>query len=230
VLFKVLVEAGGERQVLYEKQWNERRWLEERISLAKFAGQRVRIVFITDVGPADNSYSDWACWGEPRIESEKPKIRLALTQRLPAQAMVAPPQGEAFRAGDVGIAVAGELRFQTAGVNPGAPYTSYVYVNGFLLGETPGSQSDTEWSGAVVPLTAEALASLRPINVVEFRNPGGDCFKVREVYLALTLDRGQHVSSWVTEGPFTSDTGWLYAEGAGVPLGEPLDIDVALAH
>ena len=230
VVFKVTVDAGNGLQVVYQEQWNERRWLEQSVPLAKFAGRRIRLSFITDVGPADNSYSDWACWGAPRLELQQPSLRLLLTQRLPPEALLPPDEAlHRLSTQELHRVASGMLCFEAAGVNQQAPYTSYVYLNDVPLGETPASESDTAWSSVTMPLPKEALAHLRPRNEVEFRNPGRDCFKVRRVYLRLVLQQGEVVASLAASGPFTSDKGWLYAEGAAVPLGEPLEIAVAVS-
>ena len=229
VVFKVLVDVGEGPQVVYARQWNERSWAEESVSLERFAGKRVKVTFVTDVGPAHDSNSDWACWGAPRVELAEARTRLALTRELPAQALVSPEEAQRpLTAEDLERAVAGVLSLESAGVNREAPYTSYVYLNGILVGSTPGPGSDTEWSAEGMPLPHEALVSLRPRSEIEIRNPGRDCFKVRRVRLRLTLDTGETVSSYVALGPFSSDKGWLYAEGAGVALGEWLRIAVAL--
>lgn len=68
VVFRIEARAeGNEEELLFEKQWQKTEWSEETADLSKFAGQRVILKLITDVGPGDNSHSDWACWGDPRI-------------------------------------------------------------------------------------------------------------------------------------------------------------------
>jgi len=48
-------------------QWKEHRWTELQADLSKWAGRRIRLRLMADVGPADNSQADWAVWGEPCI-------------------------------------------------------------------------------------------------------------------------------------------------------------------
>ncbi len=68
VVFKVAANRVGEEEtILFEKHWQKTEWSEEVADLSDFAGQRITLKLITDVGGADNSYSDWACWGDPRI-------------------------------------------------------------------------------------------------------------------------------------------------------------------
>jgi len=42
--------------------------------LSPWAGKRIRLKLIADVGPADNPTGDHACWAEMRIESAAPAI------------------------------------------------------------------------------------------------------------------------------------------------------------
>jgi hypothetical protein len=68
VVFRIEARAEGKQEeLLFEKQWQKTEWSEETVDLSKFAGQRVILRLTTDVGPGDNSHSDWACWGDPRI-------------------------------------------------------------------------------------------------------------------------------------------------------------------
>jgi len=229
VVFRITADSGEGPRVIYERQWNERRWLEQSVSLAEYAGKAVQIAFVTDVGPNDNSVSDWACWGAPRIEAQTPKTRVLLTSE-PAPTLAIPPENgvPSASAEHLARAVSAELLFETAGVNEWAPYVSYVYLNGVALGQTPGSESDTEWTPARLPLPLEALKALRARSEVQIRNPSGDCFKLRRLRLNLVLDDGTVVQSWVTAGPFSSDAGWLHAEGQGVSLGQPLSVPLVL--
>ncbi|MCD4728193.1 MAG: hypothetical protein K8R46_11055, partial [Pirellulales bacterium] len=70
VLFRIaVVEPNGDETVVAEKQWNERAWTPLEADLSRWAGKQVRIKLISDVGPADNSACDWACWADMRVES-----------------------------------------------------------------------------------------------------------------------------------------------------------------
>jgi tetratricopeptide (TPR) repeat protein len=45
----------------------DRRWHAFALDLAAYSGQKVTIVFETDVGPAGDQRYDWAGWGSPRL-------------------------------------------------------------------------------------------------------------------------------------------------------------------
>jgi len=67
VWFKVLVadasDAAKYTQILEHSQ-KAFQWEPHRVSLASFAGQRVRLKYIADCGPNDNSTTDHAHWGD----------------------------------------------------------------------------------------------------------------------------------------------------------------------
>ena len=59
--------AGGWETVGRLQFGELKRWQFFRADLSPFRGKRVALRLVTDVGPADDSNSDWAAWGEPRI-------------------------------------------------------------------------------------------------------------------------------------------------------------------
>jgi hypothetical protein len=76
VLFKVLaLDDAGEHR-LVEEFWAKREWKEITADLSAFTGKKIRLKFVTDVGPNDNSIADWASWGEPRIVLKSPVLRI----------------------------------------------------------------------------------------------------------------------------------------------------------
>jgi hypothetical protein len=79
ILFRVAVLGpDGKETILAEKTWIEHAWTRLEADLSAFAGKRVRIKLIADVGPADNSAGDWACWAGMRIESLRPALDVTL--------------------------------------------------------------------------------------------------------------------------------------------------------
>ncbi|MCC6730276.1 MAG: hypothetical protein IT208_13140 [Chthonomonadales bacterium] len=68
---------GGAWRTVGEAVGAQHAWRELRADLSGFAGRRVRLRLVVDVGPANNSTADWACWGEPAIRRTRP---LPLTQ------------------------------------------------------------------------------------------------------------------------------------------------------
>jgi len=78
----------------------------------------------------------------------------------------------------------------------------------------------------VVDLPPEACAKLRATNELVIQNPDHDCFKVRNIYIRVTLAPGQYVTSNVIGGVYCSDKTWAHAEGESVALGEPIKISI----
>jgi len=77
VLFKVIaIDEAGKEHPLVEQLWAERKWKEISANLSAFQGKKIRLKFIADVGPKDNSSADWASWGEPRITTKQPLMRV----------------------------------------------------------------------------------------------------------------------------------------------------------
>jgi hypothetical protein len=86
VVFRVTACADGTREeLLFEKHCQKTEWNEEAVDLSQFAGEKVTLTLITDVGPGDNSNSDWACWGNPRIVFTERRMRLQLSHAEPQQ-------------------------------------------------------------------------------------------------------------------------------------------------
>lgn len=72
VWFKVYaatVNGGsvGPYKQIFEKSSNLHEWLPQTVSLAEYAGQRVRLKFVADCGPKDNTVTDQGHWGNVRI-------------------------------------------------------------------------------------------------------------------------------------------------------------------
>ena len=79
ILFRVaVVDSAGHETVVAERQWAEHAWTSLRADLSRWAGQSCRLKLISDVGPANNSAGDWACWANLRLESREPVMRVTL--------------------------------------------------------------------------------------------------------------------------------------------------------
>ncbi len=79
ILFRIaVVEPGGTETIVAEKQWIRHAWTPLEADLSRWAGRRVQIKLIADVGPADNPSGDHACWSEMRIESTRPMLVLTV--------------------------------------------------------------------------------------------------------------------------------------------------------
>lgn len=67
-VFSLQVKDGQEWQTVGKTQYAKlEAWRRFRADLSAFRGREVLLRLVADVGPDDNSTSDWACWGEPRI-------------------------------------------------------------------------------------------------------------------------------------------------------------------
>ena len=72
VWFQVLVASAtddglGPYAKIFEKSSKAHEWLPQTVSLGEYAGQRVRLKFVADCGPDDNSTADHAHWGDVKI-------------------------------------------------------------------------------------------------------------------------------------------------------------------
>ena len=85
ILFRVaVVDDRGRETALAEKQWIRHAWCDLAGDLSKWAGRRVRIKLIADVGPKDNSAGDWACWADLRIETLGAVLNVTVHEKPPA--------------------------------------------------------------------------------------------------------------------------------------------------
>lgn len=79
VTFTVLaIDDQGKEHKLFSEHYAERKWKEITADLSAFRGRSIRLKLTTDVGPKDNSVADWAAWGEPRIVTREPEVRVEL--------------------------------------------------------------------------------------------------------------------------------------------------------
>ena len=84
VVFRVVARAQGrDENPVFEKHWEKTEWSEESADLSDFAGQKVTLKLITDVGPGNNSHSDWASWGDPRIVLKRKRLSLLFLDQKP---------------------------------------------------------------------------------------------------------------------------------------------------
>lgn len=76
ILYRVaVVEPDGRTTVVAEKSWIQHAWTPFEADLSSWAGKRIRLKLIADVGPGDNPNGDHACWADMRIESAQPLLR-----------------------------------------------------------------------------------------------------------------------------------------------------------
>jgi hypothetical protein len=235
VLFRIaVVEPDKKETIAAEKQWAEHAWTPLEADLSRWAGRTIRIKLISDVGPANNSSGDWACWANPRIENREPVLKTTLHDHAAQLRHEPAPHPVANLAiTDLRAAKRGWLHFESIGLQHGGGYVSHGQLNGVSIGELPGSRgSETKgiWSPAVsVPLPAEAIAKLGRENIFKIQNSSADSFKVRRFWIELELADGRKCSSKLHALTYTQPSGWLYAEGIGVPADENIEVDIRFA-
>jgi len=223
-VFSVQVRAGDKIETVGQiEHATLEQWKALRCDLTKFRAKTVALRLVTDVGPKDNSSSDWAVWGEPRIvlsgERLLPEI-FAEEPALPVSPPLKPIPG--LKASELDAVAEAKVVLDTCGVD-GGEYRSDVYLNGVRLGQTPASRGDRQWTERqAVPVPAAALETIGPRNAVAIRNPRNDYFKVRRIHLWFRLADGREGTSVVVNGPFTTPPGWDHAEGILVPHGQEI--------
>ncbi len=223
-LFQVFVIDGGRAEKVFERIYADTsRWARCEADLSKWAGRAVTLKLVTDVGPNDNSHSDWAAWGDLMLVPAGRCLRLRLAGKPAAPWYSPPPAGQRVTEADLKSAKRAWLVFEAAGVEAREPYISTVLVNGAVAGTLPASRSGDRWGPEQrMEISRQALQRMGLQNTVVIRNPGRDCYKLRRLRLEVELADGRKVASATAIGPFCSDRRWLYAEGHCVELGQDL--------
>jgi hypothetical protein len=234
ILFRVaVIESDGTETVLAQKQWIEHAWTPLEADLARYAGERIQIKLITDVGPADNSSGDWACWADLVVESAGPALVSTVETepvRLKREPGPFPLSGLSLE--EVRAAPRGTLHFQGIGLQCGGEYVSQGLLNDVALGELPsagGNEREGTWSDATLPLVPPAIASLGEWNRFTIRNPGRDCFKISRVWIELELAGGRRASSQITNLIYSQPPEWAYSEGEFIPFEEDIVVEIRWA-
>jgi hypothetical protein len=232
VLFRVaVVEPDGKETVVAEKQWAEHAWTPLEADLTRWAGRTIRLKLISDVGPADNSSGDWACWANIRIENREPALKTTLHDRAAQLRHEPGPHPVAnLTVADLRAAKRGWLHFEGIGLEHSGGYISHGQLNNILLGELPashGSEAKGIWTPAVsVALPPEAITKLGKENIFKIKNPSVDSFKLRRFWIELELADDRKCSSKIHALTYTQPAGWLYGEGIGVPADEDIGVDI----
>ena len=86
-----------------------------------------------------------------------------------------------------------------------------LFVNGVRIGVVP-EQGD-RWESVELPLSPEAVKTIREHNELRIENHPGDDFKVGRFQLRLVSQNGIRIRSTLNPGVFSQSTGWLYGEG-----------------
>ena len=231
ILFRIaVVEEDGTETVVAQRHWSEHAWTDFEADLTPWAGQRVQLKLISDVGPADNSVGDWSCWADLRLESLEPVLERTLhDQPVTLRFEPGPHPIEDLNVDELRQARSATLHYQGMGLQSHGEYISHGTLNGVALGAIPaagGSEQEDIWSDATLPLAPEAIAALKKVNRFTIDNPGRDWFKVRRFWIELELPGGRRATSRISTPAYTQPPEWPYAEGTGVPFGEPIEVDI----
>ena len=231
ILFRVaVIDSDGTETVIAEKQWIEHAWTSLEADLSPYAGERIQIKLIADVGPRDNSSGDWACWADLIVENAEPTL-VSTVDEQPVRLRREPgpfPLRE-LSLDELRSATRGTLHFQGIGLQCGGEYVSHGLVNDVALGKLPaagGNEREGTWSDATVPLSPSAIASLGEWNRFTIRNPGRDFFKISRVWIELQLADGRTASSRITNSIYSQPPGWTYSEGEFVPFEEDIVVEI----
>ena len=74
ILYQIWVtDDQGERTKVGEQRVTKHEWLPIAADLSPWQGQTVRVEFLADVGEANNSSGDWACWADCSFKTTKPR-------------------------------------------------------------------------------------------------------------------------------------------------------------
>ncbi|MEN6546592.1 MAG: hypothetical protein ABFE07_11155, partial [Armatimonadia bacterium] len=233
ILYKLAVtDPSGKDTIVAEKTVLTHEWTPLEADLSKWAGQKVRIKMISDVGPKDDSSGDWACWADMRLETLQPTLtRFMDAQGEQYRREPAPFSAKGLTVDQLRAAKSGRLVYDGNGLSgTGEQYGSFAQLNGVMLGNmAPAGGSETQgiWAEKVsIPLTPEAIQKLDRRNVFVLLNPGHDYFKVRRFWIELTLPDGRKVSTDIAPTAFTQPAGWTYAEGMLVPFERNITTDL----
>jgi len=231
ILFRVaVVDAAGKETMATEKQWIKHAWTPLEADLSRWASQRVQIKLVADVGPADNSAGDWACWAEPRIESLRPVIVTTVHDAPVTLARQPGPHPiENLTVADLRKARRAVLHFQGKGLGHDSPYISVAGLNDVRLGELPGAGGDEVkgvWADARLEMPAAGIATLGEWNRLAIENPGHDSFAIRRFWIEVDLADGRKASSDITTTAFTQPAEWPYAEGERAPFGKAIETTI----
>ncbi|NLF16564.1 MAG: hypothetical protein GX595_04810, partial [Lentisphaerae bacterium] len=233
IVYRVVVhDTAGRRTVVAEQAVTAHAWVPIAGDLTPWAGQRVALQLIADVGPADDSSGDWACWADLRIETLEPVLHRRLEDRPEALRREPGPHPlPGLTVEQCRRARRGWLRYDGIGFEGNSPtYGSTGVLNAVDLGvmaPAGGSERDGVWAeGVGVELTPAAIASLGRCNTFVLRNPRKDYFKVRRFWIELELADGRRASSDVSTAVFTQPPGWPHAEGILVPHGQDITVEL----
>ena len=195
-------------------------------------GKTVRIVHLRPEVVEKNIVEALSSWYWPRLERDYQSwfeaINASADFTSPPPPPAAPPHPVAgLTLSAVRSAAGARIVYESFGAD--APeYRSTVSLNGVALGNLPGGDGDKWAAGPPIPISKEALRSIKPVNRLTIKNLNRDAFKLRKLYLEFTLADGRVASSNLIQSAYCSADTWAHAEGVSVPLGAPIEIDVPI--
>ncbi|MGD9520203.1 MAG: hypothetical protein AB7W28_11885 [Armatimonadota bacterium] len=130
--------------------------------------------------------------------------------KLPLEGRVQEMTPEQF-----GEIAAARLHLEVFGVNGSQYADKWILLNGTRLGRVPLNDQGNldQWEEKTIELTPEQVKTLKSENALVFTNETGDCYKVRNLALAVQLRDGTWVESEWDEGIYCSVDNWLHTEG-----------------
>jgi hypothetical protein len=229
ILYRVIVvDDAGAEAVAGEATVTRHEWRPIEADLSRWAGRKVRLKLVADVGSRDDSSGDWAAWTEMRLEARDPALTRSLVDDpSPFLREPGPFPAAGLKAEDLRKAKAGWLRYEGKGLEGGDRYPTSAVLNGVEVGrlaQAGGDETRGVFVEAKIPLAAEAIGKLGLVNALAIRNAKGDAFSIRRIWIDLELADGRRASSQVAASTWTQPSGWKYAEGIGVPAEKEIEV------
>ena len=186
IFFRVEVKADGKWKVAGSTHVAKHEWQMIEADLREWAGKTVALRLVSDAG--DNTNGDWGGWCDMRIESLAKELVWSLLPDAGSVLSPSPHPLQGVTLADLRKAKRGFIRYEGIGLAGRNPvYGTFGLLNKQELGNmipAGGNEKENVWNKPVeLPLTEEALKSLKMHNVFEVYNPGNDCFKLRNICL-----------------------------------------------
>ena len=229
IFFRVEVGVDGNFTVAGSAHVASHEWRRIEADLGAWTGKTIDVRLVTDCGK--NTAGDWGGWSDIRFETPEKEFVWDLLPDADKNLQASPHPVSGLTKALLQKAKKGVIRYEAIGLAGRHPvYGSFGLFNGLELGNmipAGGNEQKNVWSKPVeLKLSAEALKSLQMHNIFEVYNPGNDCFKLRNICLELELADGRKAASLIHSGVITQPGSWLYAEGAGVPPGSNIKVDL----
>ncbi len=232
IVFRVSVlDTGGVETIVAEQEVKTHAWIPIEADLSAWAGKTIQLKLITDDGPAGNTSGDWGAWADLRLQSKSRVLSRQMVDGVTPFLREPGPEPRPELGSDTWRqAKQAWLRYEGKGLGGTGTHATFAVLNGVKLGTMApagGIESEGVFSQPVrVPLSTEAIRSLRGWNCLEIENPNQDCFSIRRFWIELELADGHHCTSDITTATFSQPGTWAYAEGIGVPASETLHVGI----